>query len=83
MSISILQIIKNMLTYLTYFEGNMENNDYYNELKRKLKEFRSLRNKVSSDKLAILDYDISTLMDNLKQPRKIKVTLEEVLFREY
>ena len=61
----------------------MENNDYYNELKRKLKEFRSLRNKVSSDKLAILDYDISTLMDNLKQPRKIKVTLEEVLFREY
>ena len=56
---------------------------YYEALRKKLKEFESLRGKVSEDKKEELEESIKTIKSYLIKPYTILETLEECLFSEY
>lgn len=56
---------------------------YYKALRKKLKEFESLRGKVSIDKKEELEESIKTIKSYLTKPYTIPETIEECLLSEY
>ena len=56
---------------------------YYKALRKKLKEFESIRGKVSEDKKEELEESIKTIKDYLIKPYTISETIEECLLSEY